>query len=212
MSSRTSKKPWVLSFLVRASLGLAACGGGGQAGPIEVTVGADGMVDTSALAQDPPYTVCFSNASVSNSWRVMMNAHVDWAIEEATAAGEIEEYLYADANDDPAKQISDVEDLLTRGCDVLILSAAASDVVDPAAQAAMEAGVPVVTLDRDVADPAHRVSPARPPRSPARTSSASCASGWKTTCRSTPTASRPDRVTRPSRWLSTSCMATLSQS
>src|SRR4030066_220758 len=116
------------------------------------------MVDPSAMGKDGPYTVCFSNAPVSNPWRVVMNAHVDWAIEEATAAGEIEEYLYADANDDPAKQISDVEDLLTRGCDVLILSAAASDVVDPAAQAAMEAGVPVVTLDRDVADPAHRVS------------------------------------------------------
>jgi ribose transport system substrate-binding protein len=88
----------------------------------------------------------------------MMVAHVDYGIEEAQAAGLVENYRYTDANDDPAKQISDVEDLLTQGCDVLILSAAASDVVDPAGQAAMEAGVPVVTLDRDVADPAHRVS------------------------------------------------------
>ena len=158
MSSRTSKDLWVVSFLVLTAMLLAACGGGAKAGPVEVTVGADGMVDTSALAKDGPYTVCFSNASVSNPWRVVMNAHVDWAIEEATAAGTIGTYRYADANDDPAKQISDVEDLLTQGCDVLILSAAASDVVDPAAQAAMEAGVPVVTLDRDVADPAHRVS------------------------------------------------------
>jgi ribose transport system substrate-binding protein len=30
--------------------------------------------------------------------------------------------------------------------------------VDPAGQAAMEAGVPVITLDRDVADPAHRLA------------------------------------------------------
>jgi ribose transport system substrate-binding protein len=149
---------WILSFLVLASIVLAACGGGEAAGPIEVTVGADGMIDTSAMAKEGPYTVCFSNASVSNSWRVAMNAHVDWAIEEATAAGTVETYRYADANDDPAKQISDVEDLLTQGCDVLILSAAASDVVDPAAQSAMEAGVPVVTLDRDVADPTHRVA------------------------------------------------------
>ncbi len=151
------KITWILSFLVLAAL-LAACGGGQEAGPVEFTVGADGMIDTSAMAQDGPYTLCFSNASVSNSWRVAMNAHVDWGIEEATAAGLVETYRYADANDDPAKQISDVEDLLTQGCDVLILSAAASDVVDPAAQSAMEAGVPVVTLDRDVADPSHRVS------------------------------------------------------
>src|SRR4030065_1319471 len=145
MSRRTSKDLWVVSFLVLAAMLLAACGGGAKAGPVVVTVGADGMVDTSALAKDGPYTVCFSNASVSNPWRVVMNAHVDWAIEEATAAGTIKTYRYADANDDPAKQISDVEDLLTQGCDVLILSAAASDVVDPAAPAAMEDGGPVVT-------------------------------------------------------------------
>jgi len=176
MSSKLIK---IFSILALAGLALTACGGAAQptaapaapaateapAAPVvteapaapPVTVPA-GFVDTSAYTKAPPYTVCFSNASVSNSWRVMMNAHVDWGIEEGKAAGTIGTYRYADANDDPAKQISDVEDLLTQGCDVLILSAAASDVVDPAAQAAMEAGVPVVTLDRDVADPAHRVS------------------------------------------------------
>jgi ribose transport system substrate-binding protein len=158
MSSRTSKTLRVLSLITLAAVLLAACGGGAKAGPVKVTVGSDGMVDTSALAKKAPYTVCFSNASTSNDWRVVMNAHVDWGIEEGKAAGLISTYRYADANDDPAKQISDVEDLLTKGCDVLILSAAASDVVDPAAQAAMEAGVPVVTLDRDVSNPEHRVS------------------------------------------------------
>jgi ribose transport system substrate-binding protein len=176
MSSKLIK---IFSILALAGLALTACGGAAQptaaptapapteaptvAAPTEapaataVTLPA-GFVDTSAYKKAPPYTVCFSNASTSNDWRVVMNAHVDWGIEEAKAAGLIKTYRYADANDDPAKQISDVEDLLTQGCDVLILSAAASDVVDPAAQAAMEAGVPVVTLDRDVADPTHRVS------------------------------------------------------
>ena len=92
----------------------------------------EGYVDTSAYAKDGPYDVCFSNASVSNSWRVMMVAHVDYGVKEAITAGTVANYRYTDANDDPAKQISDVEDLLTQGCDVLILSAAASDVVDPA--------------------------------------------------------------------------------
>jgi ribose transport system substrate-binding protein len=182
MKEMSSKLIKIFSILALAGMALAACGGAAQPtaaptapAPTEapavpgateapaatavtaVTLPA-GFVDTSAYKKAPPYTVCFSNASVSNSWRVMMNAHVDWGIEEAKAAGLIKTYRYADANDDPAKQISDVEDLLTQGCDVLILSAAASDVVDPAAQAAMKAGVPVVTLDRDVADPTHRVS------------------------------------------------------
>jgi ribose transport system substrate-binding protein len=167
------KTIWTLSLLTLFALALAACGGAATEAPapapaveeptaeepaapaVEVP---EGFVDTSAYAKPGPYDVCFSNASVSNSWRVMLIAHVDWGIEEAQTAGTIAEYRYTDANDDPAKQISDVEDLLSQGCDVLILSAAASDVVDPAGQAAMEAGVPVITLDRDVADPAHRLA------------------------------------------------------
>ncbi len=168
------KVTFVFSFVLLLAIALAACAPAAPAteAPAEPAAPAateapapapaveipEGYVDTSAFAKEGPYDVCFSNASVSNSWRVMMKAHVDYGVEEAQAAGLVDEYRYTDANDDPAKQISDVEDLLTQGCDVLILSAAASDVVDPAGQAAMEAGIPVVTLDRDVADPAHRVA------------------------------------------------------
>jgi len=162
----SSKLMRVFSLLLLASIALAACGTKAPAttapAPEQPQAPAanvpEGYVDTSAYAKPGPYDVCFSNASVSNSWRVMMVAHVDYGVEEAKAAGTVANYRYTDANDDPAKQISDVEDLLTQGCDVLILSAAASDVVDPAGQAAMEAGVPVVTLDRDVANPAHRLA------------------------------------------------------
>jgi ribose transport system substrate-binding protein len=163
----SKKLMFVLSLVLLASIALAACGTpqpttapaepAGEEPAAPAAEVPEGYVDTTAFAKEGPYDVCFSNASVSNSWRVMMVAHVDYGVEEAQANGLVDNYRYTDANDDPAKQISDVEDLLTQGCDVLILSAAASDVVDPAGQAAMEAGVPVVTLDRDVADPAHRV-------------------------------------------------------
>lgn len=171
MSSRKSKMTWVLSLLVLTALVLSACGGAAEApapapeepgtapeAPAPGVEVPEGYVDTSAFAQEPPYVFCFSNASVSNSWRVAMVANFDYGVQEAQAAGLISTYRYADANDDPAKQISDVEDLLAQGCDILVLSAAASDVVDPAAAAAMAAGVPVVTLDRDVANPANRVA------------------------------------------------------
>jgi ribose transport system substrate-binding protein len=110
---------------------------------------AEGMVDTSAYAKDGPYTFCFSNASVSNSWRVSMVEHVRYEIEQHP---EIEEYIETDANDDPAKQISDTEDLLTKDCDVLILSPATADALTPIAEKATGQGVPVVTLDRNVSN------------------------------------------------------------
>ena len=107
----------------------------------------EGYVDTAAYKQSPPYTVCFSNASVSNSWRVSMVEHVRYEVEQHS---EIGNYLETDANDDPAKQISDTEDLLTKGCDVLIISPATQEALTPIVDKAMEAGVPVVTLDRNV--------------------------------------------------------------
>jgi ribose transport system substrate-binding protein len=87
-----------------------------------------------------------------------MVQNFDYGIEEAKAAGLIGDYFYTDANADANKQIGDIEDLLTKGCDVMIISAETADVVDPGAKKAMEAGVPVITLDRDVASPDNRVS------------------------------------------------------
>lgn len=114
------------------------------------------IVDTSAYATEPPYTFCFSNASVSNSWRVSMVEHLYWAVEQNSDL--ISELIETDANDDPNKQISDTEDLLTRDCDILIISPATSEALTPVAAAAMEQGIPVVTVDRNVDDPDAYVS------------------------------------------------------
>jgi ribose transport system substrate-binding protein len=155
------KITWFVSLLVALGLLMGACTPAAPAettGPIAVQPDANGMIDTSAFAKEAPNTICFSNASVANAWRVAMVQNFEYGIDEAKAAGLVDNYLYADANDDPAKQIADIEDLLTKGCDVLVISAAAQDVVDPGAKKAMEMGVPVITLDRDVQSPANRVS------------------------------------------------------
>ena len=49
---------------------------------------------------------------------------------------------------DPAKELSNVEDLLVKGVDVLLINPTDSDAVGSAVAAANKAGVPVVTLDR----------------------------------------------------------------
>jgi len=154
---------FLLSLVLVLSLALVACGTTPAAeepagGAVVASCDADGNFDASAFKKDPPYTLCFSNASVGNAWRVAMVQNFDFGIEEAKAAGLIENYYYTDANDDANKQIGDIEDLLTKGCDVLVISATTADVIDPGAKQAMEAGVPVITLDRDVKSPENRVS------------------------------------------------------
>ena len=110
-------------------------------GPIAFT-------DTTEFKKDPPYVIGFSNASVSNIWRVGM-AH---AIEAAAArhADKIEQLIITDANDDPAKQAADIQDLMERDVDLLIVSPATAQALDPAVTRAMSRGIPVVLVDRRV--------------------------------------------------------------
>lgn len=106
-----------------------------------------GSVDTSSYKKDPPYTVCFSNASASNSWRLSMVEHVRYEVRHHP---EIGTYRETDAKDDPATQISDIKGLLTQGCDVLLVSPAKLDELKPSIDEAMALGVPVVLIDRKV--------------------------------------------------------------
>ena len=121
-----------------------------QAPPAETQAPAVQMVDTTKFKKTAPYTVCFSNASVSNSWRVSMKAHVDYQIDVFKQQGLIKDYIYTDANDDTNKQIADIEDLMTKGCDVMIVSAGTGEPLTPVVEKAMDAGIPVVTLDRNI--------------------------------------------------------------
>ncbi|MBX0330570.1 substrate-binding domain-containing protein [Oscillochloris sp. ZM17-4] len=69
---------------------------------------------------------------------------------EARHHAEIATYREADAKDDPATQISDIQRLLSEGCDALLVSPAKLDELKPSIDAAMAQGVPVILIDRTV--------------------------------------------------------------
>lgn len=53
-----------------------------------------------------------------------------------------------DAQNDPAKQVSDVEDLIQKGIDVLLINPTDSAAITAAIESANSAGIPVITVDR----------------------------------------------------------------
>ncbi len=106
------------------------------------------MMDTSKYKKKPPYTVGFSNASISNSWRVFFERQVRYGAELHQDV--IKRFYVTDANDKPDKQIADVEDLLAKGVDLLIISAATMAALDPIVTRTMRRGIPVVCVDRRV--------------------------------------------------------------
>jgi ribose transport system substrate-binding protein len=93
------------------------------------------------------WTIGFSNASETNTWRTALRE----AIEEEVAKHDNVDLLITDANDSPAKQVSDLEDLLTKRVDGLIIGAANLYVANPILDECEREGIPVVIVDRKVA-------------------------------------------------------------
>lgn len=73
---------------------------------------------------------------------------VDGAKEEANTLGI--DLTVVDAGNDSAKQTSDIEDLISKGVEVLIVNPVDSDAVAPAVQDAVDAGIKVISVDRVV--------------------------------------------------------------
>jgi ribose transport system substrate-binding protein len=145
----------LLLAALTAVLGLAACGSdddsssdgsvsGGGGGESLARV-PKGDVDTSEYKADPPWTIGYADASLSNSWRVFA-----WQYLQAEAdAWPVDEVIHANANDSTPKQVSDIENLVNRGVDCMIVAATSDTALNPAIAAASQQ-VPVVIMERAV--------------------------------------------------------------
>ncbi|WP_270179744.1 ribose ABC transporter substrate-binding protein RbsB [Alkalihalobacillus sp. CinArs1] len=67
---------------------------------------------------------------------------------EAEAKAQGMEVVVVDAQNDAAKQINDVQDLIQQGVDALLINPTDSSAISTAVQSANSLGIPVVTLDR----------------------------------------------------------------
>jgi ribose transport system substrate-binding protein len=102
------------------------------------------MNDTSKFKKAGPYKIGFSNISVVNSWRVQMVRELE---QEKTLHPEITDLFITDAGGDVNKQIADVEDLLSKGIDALLLTPTSPDALVPVVQKALDTGIPVVVFN-----------------------------------------------------------------
>ena len=87
-----------------------------------------------------------SQCNLGEPWRVQMNADI-----KAAAAEHPEiEMIWKDAQNDTLKQRAHVEELVSAGVDLILVSPKeAAPLTEPVAKA-MEAGIPVIVLDRKV--------------------------------------------------------------
>ncbi|MCD7110858.1 D-xylose ABC transporter substrate-binding protein [Rhizobium sp. DKSPLA3] len=81
-----------------------------------------------------------------------------WKTDEAAIKAALEasgdKYISADAQSSAAKQLTDVESLISQGANALIVLAQDSDAIGPAIEKAAAEGIPVVGYDRLIENPA----------------------------------------------------------
>lgn len=106
-----------------------------------------GAVAFSGQADAKGLKIGFSQVTLQSPFYVQLR---DGAIAAAKAGGD--ELIFLDANGDVNKQNNDIQDLITQKVDVLIINPANADAVEPSLEAAEQAHIPVVTVDRSVKD------------------------------------------------------------
>jgi ribose transport system substrate-binding protein len=106
------------------------------------------LVDTAKYARPGgKWHLCFSNAGLSNPWRVTGMTTMK---AEVKLHPEIGEFTVVDAESKDDKQISDLADLQTKGCNALIVSPNTTAALTPAVERVCQSGVPVIVFDRGV--------------------------------------------------------------
>lgn len=118
----------VLIAVLLGAVALAAFAGGGgeKAGPKK-----DGIV------------LGFSNAGMGDSWRQFLVANFK---AECAKHPEIKEYFITQADEKPEKQLADIDDLLVKKVDALIVYPTVADAIIPAIEKVYESGVPVIVF------------------------------------------------------------------
>jgi len=120
----------VLSMLTGSALGM-------------VGAGAVLAQDCAPIPKADRYTVGWAQISNNNSFRLTETQSI---VDEAAKRGF--DLVQTDANDDTAKQLNDVEDLMARGIDILAIPPREFEASAAALAAAKEKGIPVFLVDR----------------------------------------------------------------
>lgn len=107
----------------------------------------DEGTDDASKEESGDIKVGFSVSTLNNPFFVDLRNGAEESAEEEGI-----DIVVADAQDDASKQINDIEDLLQQNIDVLIVNPTEGDSVVSGIEAANDADIPVITVDRSAAD------------------------------------------------------------
>lgn len=150
------KKMFTVGLAAIAALSMTACGAS-QAGK-ETTASETAKTEVSNEKEEETeknekkggYVVALCNYSIGNSWRDQMEQEFVAEAEKLKEEGTVSEYYITNSNEDINKQISDMQDLITKKVDAIVITAASPTALAPVVEEATDAGIKVVSFDNVV--------------------------------------------------------------
>ena len=99
------------------------------------------MVNTTKFKKPGPYTIGVAAGYMSNSWVVFCLQHIRY---EASLHKDVKDVIVTDAAFNPAKQVSDIEDLIAKNVSLIIYWPVDDKAIQPALAKAVAKGIPTV--------------------------------------------------------------------
>jgi ribose transport system substrate-binding protein len=96
------------------------------------------------------YVVGVSNTLVGNGWREEMVCSIK---AEALASGKVSKIVLANRNGGPSEQIADLRNLISAGCNIIIVNPSDRKALDPVIKQATDRHIVVVAVDQAVDAP-----------------------------------------------------------
>lgn len=113
---------------------------------IAAMAGCSKKEDTSKEKQASGWTIGMSQCNLGEPWRVQMNADVKAAADQRADM----KVIFKDAQNDTLKQQAQVEEFISAGVDLIIISPKEAAPLTPVVAQAYKKGIPVIVLDRRV--------------------------------------------------------------
>lgn len=107
-----------------------------------------------AGGHEKPFTIGVSNGFIGNAWRAQFVADIEEVAAELKADGDVKDVIVVNSTSGANGQISQINSLLARGIDALVINPVSGEALKPVVARAIASGVLVVVADNplDMAD------------------------------------------------------------
>ncbi|WP_299792991.1 ABC transporter substrate-binding protein [uncultured Marivita sp.] len=99
------------------------------------------VIEAGTYQKDGPWKIGFSIWGFGNTWMIQMAEEARYAASQNENVGD---FIFSNADSNPAKQIADIEDMIAQGVDAIVIAPVSLNAVSPIIDKAAAAGIPVV--------------------------------------------------------------------